>query len=101
MDGLVSGQNKHPLLNEKNWSLNRLWTNGMIDIRNSNLSAVSEICSDIQSESLKCFGFDLHAPTPTDDYLTLIEVNDVVADKSDDGVGIIRHFDILTLFIQH
>ena len=73
--GFVKGWNCHPLRNEHNWSPEKLWSNGMLDLRNSSIQHVSEM--DQFPEDFEFYGMDWHSPSPTDDGLTVVDVLDV------------------------
>ena len=69
--------NNHPLRTEHNWSPQRIWSNGMVDIRNRTLTAVAEIAeAEPDVDDLKWYGFDPAAPTPMDEELPIVEVDD-------------------------
>ena len=75
--------NNHPLRTERNWSPQRLWTNGVIDLRNRHLHQVADIVSpwdaEMTTEDLEWYGFDPQAPTPDDDGLSTVNVDDTDA----------------------
>lgn len=52
-----------------NWNPQRIWSNGMVDIRNHNLTAVADIAY------LEWYGFHPAAPTPMDEELPTQEVD--------------------------
>ena len=95
LDSFTSGWNKYPLRTEKNWSPQRIWTNGVIDARNRHLTAVSDMHAAPVLEDLEWFGFDTHAPSPGDEGLSTGEVNDVLADFSVEESKIISHYDVM------
>ena len=67
IDSFVEGWNRHQLRNERNWSPERLWTNGMIDQRNHNISHVAELVATSTNQEnvdLEWFGMDWFAPSP-------------------------------------
>lgn len=69
--------NYHPLRSEHNWSPQRIWSNGMVDIRNRNLTAVADVAeAEPAIDDLECYGFDPAAPTPMDEELPTEEVDD-------------------------
>ena len=43
LSSFTSAWNNHPLRTENNWSPERIWVNGMIDIRNTQLLAVADM----------------------------------------------------------
>lgn len=74
----TAGWNNHPLRTERNWSPNRIWNNGMIDRRNRNQHQVAELFdTDGTLEDLEWYGMDWAGPTPNDDGLSTVEVDDV------------------------
>lgn len=74
----TAGWNNHPLRTERNWSPNRIWNNGMIDRRNRSQHQVAELFdTDGTLEDLEWYGMDWAGPTPNDDGLSTVEVDDV------------------------
>ena len=69
---------------ERNWSPIRMWTNGMLDMRNHQVSGVSDV-ADLETDidDLEWFGFDPYALTPDDEGLSTVEVGDVNIDTED------------------
>jgi hypothetical protein len=55
-----------------------MWTNGMLDMRNQLITGVSDV-ADLESDvdDIEWFGFDPYAPTPDDEGLSTVEVDDV------------------------
>ena len=48
---------------EKNWSPERMWTNGMMDTTNRHLLAVADVRNDsVGIQDLDWYGHDPHAP---------------------------------------
>lgn len=81
VDSFNSAWNKHPMRTERNWSPERMWTNGMIDATNQNLLAVADVRNDnIGIQDLDWYGHDPHAPLPPDDGLSTVEVNEIQVD---------------------
>ena len=71
--------NNHPLRTENNWTPQRIWVNGMIDIRNHALSAVADVVQvEPTIDDLEWYGFDPSAPTPMDDDLPTVVVDDAI-----------------------
>ena len=81
IESFTRAWNKHPMRTERNWSPERIWTNGLIDATNCHLSVVADV-RDRNSvvEDLECFGQDPHAPLPPDDGLSTVEVNEIQVD---------------------
>ena len=78
LSSFASAWNNHPLRTENNWSPERIWVNGMMDLRNHQLMAVADIAEQEPSfDDLTWYGYDPSAPTPMDDGLTTIEIEDV------------------------
>ena len=61
---------------ERNWSAIQMWTNGMVDIHNSNQTTSISVADD-QIDDLEWYGHDPDAPRPTDDGLSVVDVDDV------------------------
>lgn len=64
----------------KNWSPKKIWTNGMVDARNQHICHIGEIQNSteiIGEDDLEWYGMDWSAPSPNDDGLSTVEVNDV------------------------
>ena len=77
LSSFVLAWNSHPLRTENNWSPERIWVNGMMDQRNQHLSAVADISQvEPSAGDLDWFGFDHLAPTPMDDGLPVVLVED-------------------------
>ena len=69
--------NYHPLRTEHNWSPQRIWSNGMVDIRNRNLTAVADVAeAEPAIDDLEWYGFDPAAPTPMDEESPTEQVDD-------------------------
>ena len=71
----VLAWNQHPLRTERNWSPVQMWTNGMVDIRNR--GNTGSVWLDEQVDDLEWYGYDPDAPTPSDDGLSIVDVNDI------------------------
>lgn len=55
----------------------RLWANGMLDMRNSTIPHVAEFHEQMEaSEALELYGMDWFAPSSNDDGLSTVEVFD-------------------------
>ena len=78
LSSLASAWNNHPLRTENNWSPERIWVNGMMDLRNHQLMAVADIAEQEPSfDDLTWYGYDPSAPTPMDDGLFTVAIEDV------------------------
>ena len=75
--------NKHPIRTERSWSPEQMWSNGMIDLANGQLRAVADVAESVNSSDLEWYGFDPGAPLPSDDGLSIVEVDDVNLDLPD------------------
>ena len=53
--------NNHPVTSESNYSPRQLWTQGMLQLRNSALSAVRDV---VEGEHVKEFGIEAEGPVP-------------------------------------
>jgi len=72
--------NDHPIRTERNWTPNRLWLNGMIDIRNRNLCTVQDVLHNEEfanADDLEWYGYDADAPAPENNDLPQVEVDDI------------------------
>ncbi|XP_057308444.1 uncharacterized protein LOC130646286 [Hydractinia symbiolongicarpus] len=70
------GWNKHPLRTERDQSPENIWNNGIIDQRNRNQIQVAEFHDNIGDDDMQWFGFDAHAPSPTDNGSQQVKVFD-------------------------
>ena len=77
LERLTCAWNNHPICTEGNWSLIQIWTNGMVDIRNNSINAVSDFHHGTAVDGLEWFGYDPDAPAPGDDRLSFVQVEDV------------------------
>ena len=77
LERLTSAWNNHPIRTERNWSPLQIWTNGMVDIRNNSIAAVSDFHHGTAIDDLEWFGYDPDAPAPGDDGLSFVQVEDV------------------------
>lgn len=99
IESFVQGWNRHPLRTERNWSPERIWANGMVDQRNHNISHVNELVNgrgNINNEDLEWFGMDWFAPSPQDDGLTTVNLDDVVCPLDLDQLARLQNVDPLT-----
>lgn len=70
LSSFASAWNSHPLRTENNRSPERIWVNGMMNLRNHQLMAVADIAEqDVPFDDLTWYGYDPYAPTPMDDRL--------------------------------
>ena len=70
--------NHHPLRTEQNWSPVQIWTNGIADRRNRSLCHVAELHNfEDNITDLRWYGMDWGAPTPSEDDLSLVQVEDL------------------------
>ena len=78
LSSFASAWNNHRLRTENNWSPERISVNGMMDLRNHQLMAAADIAEQEPSfDDLTWFGYDPSAPTPMDDGLSTVEIEDV------------------------
>ena len=84
LEPFVSAWNQYSMRTERNWSPIRMWTNGMLDMRNHQVAGVSDV-ADLETDidDLEWFGFDPYALTPDDEGLSTVEVGDVNIDTED------------------
>ena len=84
--------NHHPMRTERNWSPLKMWANGMLDIRNHGCTGVSDVAgSDQNVDDLQWFGYDPNAPSPSDDGLSTVEVDDVNVNLPDTTIDQLIH----------
>ena len=90
IDSFTRAWNRHPMRTERNWSPERMWTNGMIDITNRNLSAVADVRDENNDvQDFDWFGQDPHAPLPPDDGLSTVEVNEIQVDLPEEIIQVL------------
>uniref|UniRef100_A0A7M6DRW1 Integrase catalytic domain-containing protein n=2 Tax=Clytia hemisphaerica TaxID=252671 RepID=A0A7M6DRW1_9CNID len=80
--------NYHPIRTMKNWSPVQIWTNGMVDSRNRHQHQIAEL-QNFQSpneidDDLTWYGMDWSAPSPEDDGLSMVTVENIQLDLPDD-----------------
>ena len=91
----TSGWNRHPLRTEGNKCPERLWMNGMIDLRNQQQLQIAEIAESTDDSLLECFGFDPEAPTPyEDDDLTQVDLEDIPTPFTVDELQLLSQIDV-------
>ena len=78
----MTGWNRHPIRTEKNWSPERIWTNGMIDVRNMHQCQIAELNENSEATDLAWFRFDLGAPSPPDSGLSQVDLDDVICGRA-------------------
>ena len=62
----------------RNWSPEKIWANGMLDLRNRGLHQVSELQGDIDAaNNLEFYGVDWYAPSCLDDGLSVVNVEEI------------------------
>lgn len=78
LSSFASAWNNHSFRTENNWSPERIWVNGMMDLRNHQLMAVADVAEQEPTfDDLTWFGYDPSVPTPMDDGLFTVEIEDV------------------------
>ncbi|KAJ7354987.1 hypothetical protein OS493_028648 [Desmophyllum pertusum] len=91
LQSFASAWNHHPMRTERNWCPFQMWTNGVLDMRNHSLIGISDIVeSGGDIEYLEWYGFDPFAPTPSDDGLSTVEVDDVNIDLNNNTFILLR-----------
>ncbi|CAB3999185.1 Hypothetical predicted protein [Paramuricea clavata] len=67
-----------------------MWTNGMIDVTNRNLSAVADVRDENNDvQDFDWFGQDPCAPLPPDDGLSTVEVNEIQVDLPEEIIQVL------------
>ena len=97
IESFTVGWNNHPIRTEKNWCQNKLWTNGMLDPDNNELVQVNELHNAGHSniDFLEWYGMDWNSPSPFDDGLSTVEVDDVCCPFNDGVIEQLEQFDTL------
>ena len=91
LQSFAAARNHHPMRTERHWSPFQMWTNGVLDIRNHSLVGISDIAeSGGDVDNLEWYGYDPFAPTPSDDGLSTVEVEDVNIDLPTDTLTLLR-----------
>ena len=67
-----------------------MWTNGVLHIRNHSLVGISDIAESGDVDDLQWYGYDPFAPTPSDNGLSTVEVEDVNIDLPTDTLALLR-----------
>jgi len=87
ISSFVAGWNNHSLRTERNQTPNRIWFNGIIDQRNRDQHQIAEFFEDeISHDDLEWFGMDWGAPTPLDDGLSTVEIDDITLPAIEDEI---------------
>ena len=76
LESFAEAWNLHPVRTEHNWTPEQIWMNGMIDMRNEQLTAVADVTGSVNSID-EWYGFDPQAPHPGDDGLSSVVVDDI------------------------
>ena len=79
VESFVRGWNAHPMRTLRNWSPERTFVNGLMDVRNR---FQTQICDWYRSPpeqaiDMNWYGVDFNGPLPTDDDLPNVEVSDL------------------------
>ena len=91
LQSFAAAWNHHPMRTERHWSPFQMWTNGVLDMRNHSLVGISDIAeSGGDVDDLQWYGYDPFAPTPSDDGLSTVEVEDVNNDLPTDTLTLLR-----------
>ena len=91
LQSFAAAWNHHPMRTERHWSPFQMWTNGVLDIRNHSLVGISDIAeSGGDVDDLEWYGYDPFVPTPSDDGLSTVEVEDVNIDLPIDILTLLR-----------
>ena len=80
---LTSAWNNHPIRTERNWSPLQIWTIGMVDIWNNRITGILDVTHGTAIDDLEWFGYDPDAPAPSEDGLSVVQVEDVNVDLTD------------------
>lgn len=95
IESFVKGWNKHPLRTEHNWSPEKVWSNGMMDIRNRDKRQVAEVQEGATAEDdLTWFGFDPYAPSPTEYETSQVDLDDVECQLEQEQLQRLNHIDV-------
>ena len=92
IESFVHAWNHHAMRTERNWSPVQMWTNGMVDIRShGRTGAVDVSMASEQVDELEWYGYDPNAPTPIDNGLSIVNVDDILLDLPDVELYDITH----------
>ena len=100
LSSFVSSWNNHPLRTERNWSPLKIWTNGMMDRRNHHITHIAEIqgsSSDDSIDNLTWYGMDWSAPSPMDDGLSIVVLDDLNSPLTENQNELISNIDPIAL----
>lgn len=77
VESFTQAWNRHPVRTENNRSPEQIWLNGVIDQRNASVSHIAELHDSSGTvEDLQWYGFDPYAPSPIEDGLCSVVVDD-------------------------
>ena len=98
IDSFKTGWNNHPLQTERNWSPIRLWTNGMIDMRNSQVPHIAELQENmLREDEIHWYGIDWNGPIPHNDEISgWVELEDLDSPLNDIEEEHLRNIDTLS-----
>ena len=81
LNSFQSAWNCHPVRTEHSWSPERMWQNGMLHLRNQNLTAVQSLLHEnlsLSDDDMVWYGFDPDAPVVQElDELSQVLVDDI------------------------
>ena len=85
IDSFKTRWNNHPFRTERNWSPIRLWTNGMIDMRNSQVPHIEELQENmLREDEIHWYGIDWNGPIPHNDEISgWVELEDLDSPLND------------------
>ena len=111
LDSFQSAWNCHPVRTEHQWSPERMWQNGMLHLRNQNLTAVQSLLHEnltLSEDDIVWYGFDPGAPAHDLAELSQVLVDDINIEpiagvddvdplRQSDSMGIDIYCDLLNL----
>ena len=85
IDSFKTGWNNHPLQTERNWSPKRLWINGTIEMRNSQVPHIGELQENmLRGDEIHWYGIDWNGPIPHNDEISgWVELEDLDSPLND------------------
>ena len=90
INSFVPGWNKHPLRTEKNWTPEKIWANGMLDLHNRGLCQVTEFQQALPTAyDLQWYGYDPETPYPSNIETNVVDVEDVLCPLSHDEMEVL------------